>query len=227
MTLIFGPTAQAFCNNLPRLICAEYSNSDAVVIAKPTHTRHVVPEREEDGYIYTLVTNRVLRGEIGSSFRIYEENSSGRAGFTWTRGESYLLFLKRDADGTFYLYGCGNSAPERESEFTLKVIESVKTRHGGLIHGLVVGWAAPSSGVNGITVQIHGDKRSYAAATDKAGQFKIHVPAGRYEVVPIQDGWSFEKDIFSFEDPKKVEIEDGGCAQVQFIKKGSQKPISR
>ncbi len=52
--------------------------------------------------------------------------------------------------------------------------------------------------------------------TDKNGEFKIHVPAGKYEVHPIRTGWSFTKNMFSYEDPSNLLIEDGGCAQIEF-----------
>ena len=46
-----------------------------------------------DYHLYTMQTERVLRGKINPRFRIYEENSSGRAAFQWKEGETYLLFL--------------------------------------------------------------------------------------------------------------------------------------
>lgn len=130
----FQPCALGFCKNLPRLVCAEYSNSKSVVIAKLLRTKHVLPAdvREQDGFIYTLEATRVLKGEIGHTFRIYEENSSGRAPFGWIKGETYLLFLNLDDDGTWWLYGCGNSAPLKEATYALRAIESMKTRKGGI-----------------------------------------------------------------------------------------------
>ncbi len=93
---------------------------------------------EQDGHTYTLETDRVLRGKVGFTFDIYEENSSGRAPFAWEKGGKYLLFLNSNEDGKWWLYGCGNlSAPLKEAEFALRTIESMKTRRGGLIHGLV------------------------------------------------------------------------------------------
>jgi hypothetical protein len=205
--------ARAWCNTLPRLICAEYSNSELVVIVKVLGIRHVTPKHQQDGHIYTLETGRILRGEAGDTFDIYEENSSGRAPFVWKKGGEYLLFLSSDETGK-WLYGCGNSAPLKRAGFALRTIESMKTRRGGLIHGLVR--VPEGASKAGIIVQLHGVNGDYKAATDRNGQFKIHVPSGRYEARPIRNGWFFTKSMFSYEDPNNLVIEDGGCAQIEF-----------
>jgi len=207
--------SRAGCNLLPRLVCAEYANSELVVVARLMRTEHVVPAHQRDGYIYTMKTGRTLRGEIGDAFEIYEENSTGRASFVWIKGEEYLLFLKSDGRGTWWLYGCGNSAPLKEAGFALRAIEAMKTRRGGLIHGLVHSNYASDS-VAGITVQIHGRDRDYSVITDKNGEFRLHVPAGTYDVHPSHKGWSFSRSIDGFEDPSALRMEDGGCAQIVF-----------
>ena len=214
---LFQPCAFAFCKNLPRLVCAEYSNSELVVIAKLVHTRHVVPLNEQDGFIYTLKTTRILKGRIGDTFRIYEENSSGRASFGWRKGDTYLLFLNSSRDGTWWLYGCGNSAPLKEASFALKAIDRMEARKGGLINGLVAGEHEGGS-FEHVAVEIEGRATTYETFTNKDGEFRIHVPAGRYVILVALNGWTFKTDnIFTFEDPDDVRIENGSCAQVQFM----------
>lgn len=205
---------RAWCNTLPRLICAEYSNSDLVVIVRVLGIQHVTPEHQQDGHIYTLETDRVLRGTVGDTFDLYEENSSGRAPFVWKKGEKYLLFLNSDKSGKWWLYGCGNSAPLKEAGFALRTIESMKTRRGGLIHGLVR--VPEGSSRARISVRLHGENTEYTAVTDRNGEFRIHVPSGRYDARPVRDGWSFKTSMFSYEDPSKLTIENGGCAQIEF-----------
>ncbi len=170
-----------------------------------------------DGYVYRLQTSRVLRGRIGSSFRVYEENSSGRASFDWTRGEQYLLFLRPGGNGTWYLDGCGNSTPLVSAAFTLKVIESFQQRrNGGLIQGKVVAVQSQLGTKGGVKIQIHGASRDYEAMTDQYGEFKVHVPAGQYEAHATHGGWVIKADVLTYEDPAKIKIENGGCAQLQF-----------
>jgi hypothetical protein len=216
---LLQPSAFGYCKNLPRLVCAEYSNSKLVVTAKLSRTKHVIPAdvRELDGFIYTLETTNVLKGKIGHTFQVYEENSSGRASFGWVKGETYLLFLDSNDDRTWSLYGCGNSAPLKEANYALRAIESMKTRKGGLVYGVVEDrYLNPS--LEDVSVEICGEKRTYKTGVDKYGVFKIHVPAGQYVVRVSKEGWKFEMDpIMTFEDPEDVKIENGGGAQVAFF----------
>ena len=205
--------SRAVCNLLPRLVCAEYANSELVVVARLIRVEHIVPAHQQDGHIYTLKTERTLRGKIGDTFDVYEENSSGRASFYWIKGEKYLLFLNSDGHGSWWLYGCGNSAPLKEAGFALRAIEAMKARRGGLIDGLVHSNYSTDS-VEGIYVQIRGENRDYTAITDENGEFRLHVPAGTYDVHPNHKGWSFSRSIDGFEDPSALKIEDGGCAQI-------------
>jgi len=216
---LFQPCSFGFCKNLSRLVCAEYSNSKLVVTAKLIRTRHVVPAdvRELDGFIYTLETTSILKGKIGHTFHIYEENSSGRASFGWVKNETYLLFLDSNDDGTWSLYGCGNSTRLKEAKYALRAIELMKTRKGGLVNGVVEDrYLNPS--LEDVSVEICGEKRTYKTGVDKYGMFKIHVPAGHYVIRVSKKDWKFEMDpIMTFEDPNNVKIENGGGAQVAFF----------
>jgi len=190
-----------------------------VVIAKLAQKNHLRPKSRQDYYIYTLETSRTLRGKVRATFRVYEENSSGRASFEWNVGKSYLLFLDPTEDGTWSLYGCGNSAPLDQAAFALRVIEHLNERHGGLIQGLVIDGGYPPSAyseIAGIKIEVRGRRSQYTTVTNSKGAFKIHVPAGHYRVLPARPGWTFKKDIESYEDPEGVNIENGGGAQVQF-----------
>jgi hypothetical protein len=216
---LFQPSAFGFCKNLSRLVCAEYSNSKLVVTAKLIRTKHVMPRdvRESDGFIYTLETTSVLKGRIGHTFQVYEENSSGRASFGWVKSETYLLFLDSNDDGTWSLYGCGNSTRLKEAKYALRAIEFMKTRKGGLVYGVVEDrYSNPS--LEDVSVEIRGGKRTYKTGVNKYGEFKIHVPAGHYVVRVVKEGWKFEMDpVMTFEDPNDVKIENGGGAQVAFL----------
>ena len=207
----------AWCSVLPRLVCAEYSQSKLVVIAKLTHKQHFQPHDEQDYYVYTLETSRTLRGVVSTKFRVWEENSSGRASFNWSVGKTYLLFLNPTDDGMWSLYGCGNSAPVDEAGFALKVIDTLKDRNGGVIQGLLTeGGYPPRTDLSGITIEIRSKNGEYKAVTNSKGEFKIRVPVGQYTAVPVRAGWSFKKNIESFEAPGNINIENGGGAQVQF-----------
>jgi hypothetical protein len=208
--------AHASCSRLPRLVCAEYANSDVVVIAKLVEVKHYAPPDKQDWHIYTMRADKLLRGKIDVEFRIYEENSSGRAPFDWIKGESYVLFLTNRGDGAWWLFGCGNSTPFKRAARVLEAIESIKTRSGGLIQG-IIGQEGEGASLKGAHVSIKSDDATYSATVDGEGKFSIHVPSGHYVVRVSLPEWSFKKDdINTYEDPLNVVIEDGGCAEIAF-----------
>ncbi len=213
--LFYAGRVLGYCGP-PRLICAEYAHSDAVVEAKLIRTRHYFPKREDkqDWFIYTLQVTKTYKGQIEHEFRVHDD--SGRAGFSWNRTQAYLLFLRRDKDGTWFLYGCGNSGYLRNAKRTIEVINSLPSRNGGLIQGSVIGAPLGPKDLRIRAEEISGQK-SYEGKTDDSNQFKIHVPAGHYRIKAVLKGWNFEKDpILSYEDPADITIENGECAQIVF-----------
>lgn len=212
--ILLAASAGALCPGpRPRLLCAEYFQEDAVVTAKLLRTRHVTPadENEEDYYLYTMQVQRVLRGRIGASFRVIEANGSGRAQFGWRKGESYLLFISyMKKPRAWALDACGSSGPLNGSAEILKGIDRLQTgADGGTIRGSVLQGG-------GLTVLIRGKQAVFKAATDKKGNFEIHVPAGVYSARVILEGRRLEPDILSYEDPRRFRVSNGGCAQLQF-----------
>jgi hypothetical protein len=198
----------------PRLVCAEFFKEHAVVIARVVGVRYVDPKGDAmDYHTYTMRTDRVLRGNIGTGFRIYEENSSGRAGFDWKIGESYLLFLSYSKeDHGWELDGCGNSGPLRQSEKVLTEIDKIKAAtDGGAIAGEV--WFHP-----GVMVIAKGTGRTFRTRADQEGQFRLQVPAGVYSVRAVQRGRRFVADDFSYELPRRVRIQNGSCVQIVFVR---------
>src|SRR5580765_2846461 len=105
------PEAVGVCNRpQPRLVRAEYSQSDAVVIAHLVKSQHIDPKDDQDYHLYTFQVEKVLRGSIPSQIVLWDENSSGRLTFYVVRGRKYLLFVDRWAKkGWWTADGCGNS----------------------------------------------------------------------------------------------------------------------
>lgn len=213
---LLNRTAGAVCMNpQPRLVCAEYFKEQVVVVARLTRLRYVEPKNTDaiDYHLYSMQSERVLRGRIDSVFQIYEENSSGRAGFDWNKGETYLLFLSYHKQArSWELDGCGNSAPISQAAAVLKEIDrlnAAKKSDGGMILGEF--WFDP-----GVTVTAHGTNRSFSTHSDEQGHFRIHVPAGTYSVLATQRGARFAANDLSYELPRNVRIENGGCAQIRF-----------
>ena len=213
-------SATAICGApQPRLVCAEYSASQLVVEATLVKTEQDAPEYPSF-HVYTLSVNRTLRGKVAGNIRVYEGNDSGRASFDWVPGREYLLFLSYVANDhtSWELDGCGNSGPLSAAKITLSQIAAVKTaRGGGVIHGQVRGSEAlPATPIPGVRVEASGTTSRYSAMTNEKGEFEIKVPAGQYVVRATRSGMTFDKADFSYEDPRRVRIEPGGCAQIEL-----------
>jgi hypothetical protein len=218
--LLFAGPTMGVCNvPQPRLVCAEYFASKVVVEASLTKARAIRGREDPEGvlgYFYTLTPSRVFRGQIDGVFRVYEGNDSGRATFEWKVGRKYVLFLfYSSSDKAWELDGCGNSGPA--SHAVLKQIDAIQSSHdeSGAIHG-VVSPAVLSVPTSGVRVEARGTNGVYTATTNAKGEFEIRVPAGKYVLRAIKKGFLFYAAEFSYENPEALQIEPGGCAQIQL-----------
>jgi hypothetical protein len=222
--LIFGPLSPACAYSVcqapgPRLVCAEYFRSKAVVKAELIRKQAII---DKDGIvsanIYYMRTNEVLRGSIDSGFEIYEGNDSGRAGFYWKTGHTYLLFLFRSVEtkrAAWALDGCGNSGPLKETNSVLPEIQGLANHRGGMIQ-VAVGEGSISSPVKGALTVAMGTDRSFSGITNENGRSEIHVPPGRYSV-KVKGDRAYEPYFLGYEQPNNIQIQNGSCAQVQFV----------
>ncbi|HEV2963657.1 MAG TPA: hypothetical protein VG649_17660 [Candidatus Angelobacter sp.] len=211
VVLWLATSASARClDPSPRLLCAEYFQSDAVVTAKLLKTRRVTLP-DDDYFLYTMRTERVFRGKVPAVFKVVDDAGTGRALIPEEEGPGYLLFLRYQKPyKAWSVDNCGNSHPLSESADTLKRIDQLQAGgNGGTIQGVV--FLDPGS-----TVLVRGKQGTFKTTTDQQGHFEVHVPAGQYSVSVIHQGKRFEPDDLSYEDPKKLRVHNGGCAQVQF-----------
>jgi hypothetical protein len=209
----------------PRLVCAEYFDSQLVVEATLIQTRELHAKEDPEtvlAYVYTLRVNQTLRGKLDRTINVYEGNDSGRATFDWVPGRVHLLFLFHVADEEVWeLDGCGNSGPLSKADMAFSEIAAIKAaRGGGVING-VVSEQALSNPIPGVHVEALGATGRYAATTNEKGEFQLNVPTGRYVIRATGDGFAFRRADISYEDPRNVQIEQGGCAQVQLTRDDS------
>jgi hypothetical protein len=192
-----------------------------VAIAKLQSVRTVYSDTDPDVNLYTLVTRDVLRGDIGSTFRVWEENSSGRAAFRWTKGTDYLLFLKYfERARAWVIDGCGNSGPVSRSAAVLSAIRSMQTKTpDGLVQG-VVSTDSWTTGVPGVAVEAAGNGLTFRAKTDRNGRFEFRLPTGTYTLKAVRQDRVFKTLFYSYENPEKLNITPGYCAQIQFSNDG-------
>lgn len=218
--------AMPFCSvPQPRLICAEYFHSQLVVEATLIQTRELHAKEDPEAvlaHVYTLRVNQTLRGKLDRTINVYEGNDSGRATFDWVPEGTYLLFLFHVAgEEAWVLDGCGNSGPLSKADMALSEIAAIKAaRGGGVIHG-VVSEQEVSNPIPGVHVEARGTTGRYAATTNEKGEFQLIVPSGRYVIRATWNGFAFRRADISYEDPRNVQIEQGGCAQVQLTRDDS------
>jgi|SRR5271165_2777696 len=217
---LLGCQAGALCSvPQPRLVCAEYFHSKAAVIAK---LAGVTPVKDSYGDVigtnYSMTVEQSLRGQAPRLFRIYDGNDSGRATFDWKTGDSYLLFLLReDPNGAWLIDGCGNSGPTELRQQALQQIEAFDPTSGrALIQG-AVGGISSSFPVAGVQIEVSGPGGVTTAETKTDGTFEIHVAPGKYQVKAVSPGKTFVGEYISYENPDHLILENGSCAQVQFV----------
>jgi hypothetical protein len=170
----------------PRLVCAEYGNSQVVVIAKLLSTREI---GDSDGHFHSLATTTRLRGQIDSSFQVWEENSSGRATFDWKKGAEYLLFTSfSKQDRAWVIDGCGNSGPLSRSR---TVLAAIKSMNPAATDGEVEGMTSTDSWTTAlpvVTIRAVANGKTFSTKMGPDGRFKIRLPVGRYRMTATRAG---------------------------------------
>lgn len=210
---------------LPRLVCAEYFRSKAVVIANLAGLTKVKDSYGDvTGTYYSMTVERTLHGEVPRLFRIYEANDSGRADFIWEIGESYLLFLlEQTANQGWVIDGCGNSGPV---ELRSKAIAQVEATGSNSAYSRIqgaVGGRSSSHPMAGVQIEAQGPAGVKTAQTGRDGTFEIEVAPGNYQVRALSPGKSFVAADLSYDNPDEIGLPAGGCAQVQFVESGENR----
>jgi hypothetical protein len=213
--LALPEAAFGVCNRpQPRLVRAEYSQSDAVVIAHLVKSQYIDPKDDQDYHLYSFQVEKILRGSIANQFVLWEENSSGRLTFDMVRGRKYLLFLDRWArKGWWVADGCGNSGAVSKVEKALTEIQQIPSLQSAQITGDVEG---PPAGAE-VLVSRKKDGKQFKTRTRNNGTFSLYVPPDEYSVKVTAAGKSFVTDWLSYEHSDSVKLERGACAQIQFV----------
>jgi hypothetical protein len=215
--LVLQSAAGAVCRlPQPRRVCQEYFAEPVVVVAKLVRSRRVEPIHPGgvDGTYYSMEVTGRVKGRMLRRFQVYEENSSGRATFEWKRGETYLLFIRySQEDRGWELDGCGNSGPMSSAKKTIDQLSWIKNSPAAqMIEGEI---ASEESLPDSVVVKVTGEGKTRTVPVENR-RFRLRVEPGSYLVEPVQPGWQFHGDEFSYDDPQKIKVEAGQCAAIQF-----------
>lgn len=206
----------------PRLLRAEYAQSDAVVIAHLVRSQHIYPKNDDDYHLHTFEVEKILRGSIDPRFVLRDENNSGRVAFTIRRRQTYLLFVDRQTHkgSDFWVAdGCGHSGAVSQRRNTLREIERVTSLHTACITGQVDDDGTGSK-VN-VTATSKKDSKRFRTRISAMGSFSLDVPPGEYSVTARDSFRTFATDFLSYEDAEQVKLDEGGCAQIWFVPRNS------
>jgi len=120
LAALLAQQAWAYCQNpQPRDVCAEFANSQAVVIAKLQLVRSALDsDGETDGWFYTLAARRVLPGKLDAipDVTIVAAGKDGR--HFATRADSHGRFEIRLPPGNYTLKSLARGWSFKPNDFT-------------------------------------------------------------------------------------------------------------
>jgi len=209
--LLLALPATAACLQPEWKICSEFFKRDAVFIARVLSETTVRSQSGlyDDGWVYRLRVTKVFRGSLGAVAEVFTENSSGR--FRLEVGKDYLL-LATLREGRFEIDNCGESGLFTERSKTIREIEGIAKASDGVIEAYVE--SRERKGVAGVQFEVRGKETAYIAVTDGSGRSRLNVRPGTYSVKAVAASVLL---IPSYEDPDRIVVSSGGCAQLQFI----------
>jgi protocatechuate 3,4-dioxygenase beta subunit len=177
------------------------------------------------GYGQRLVrfaVSEAFRGVSGASAETITGRGGGDCGYPFKVGESYLVYAYRPPnDDRLYAGICSRTGPLSEASEDLEYIRYLsKSESGGQIYGSVNSFRRvkvessyqPPVPMVGLRVTIEGDGKRIEAVTDGKGKYRAAgLRPGSYIVrITAPNG------LWPKEDERKVEINDKGCAVIDF-----------
>ena len=128
LLLVLATTgAHAYCGKGHPSIEQEYADSSVVFRGLVNSSRQVPSAKGfEEGVVYTLAVQELVRGKLGRTVDVFSENSSGR--FPMKHGAEYLIFAYRDR-GRLSVDNCGNSSELPASTNALQAARRLSKRN--------------------------------------------------------------------------------------------------
>ena len=213
--LVLATPAFAFCTEPQPTVACEFLDSDAVFIGRVISTQNTPAQgdRFDEGWTYEMSVQKMYRGPVGKTIKVFTENVSER--FPLETGREYVLFATKIAD-RFEIFDCGNSALLLEAGNTIKELDTLKIPDDAEIEGRI-GIPNTDTQVSDAHIVIRGDGKTFTATSDRDGWFHLHIPPGKYSasVQPIAH-WDISPFDLSTDDPKGFTASKGHCSGLQF-----------
>ena len=175
---------------------------------------------DPEGHFYDFATRTLLRGQAGPAFQVWEENSSGRAGFAWTAGVNYpsSFLSKRNSSWAERCMGhrrLWQLRPIRSIRFCscshqiLPGVRGRRTGSGPVEYGFMDGRRA------GGDDQSHRERNG--DYVQNGSEWPLRIPAPRGPVQDRSGSWAVgPSSLLGYENPNDLRLALASCAQVQF-----------
>jgi len=217
------PAEAFFLYPHPRRICTEVFHNDLVFTGK---VLKATDHYDAEGWAETITYRvKVLTVFKGPQQEVFDINTGWNSGAQYLDvGKEYLLFAKlhRNPDeplwNGYFIGGGDNNGLLSESAVNVAQILSVLKKHAtsktGSIRGRV--YSFEEKDMSGIKFEAFSGRHRYQAVSDADGWFEFDVLPGIYRIEPQDKHGSIQVYDLSYDDPAKVEIKAGECAEVAF-----------
>jgi len=137
-----------------------------------------------------------FRGLEAATVSVLTAGSGPACGYTFKKGERYLVYAKRQPDGKELVTGiCSRTRLLAEADEDLRFLQSLSLSNNARarVYGTITHWERNlSSGepkdygpVSDVFVSVVGAGGTFSASTDDRGQYELTVRPGKYEITVL------------------------------------------
>src|SRR5215207_10984090 len=208
--------------------CAAYGAASAVFVGTATEsrTRGSNPKTpEEVDWTPVVVKFAVLQpflGVEGAEVEVATGRGGGDCGYQFRKGETYLVYASRGADGRQLLTGiCSRTRPVSDASEDLEFLRGLGARDPGVSIDVKVersrqtvkdGNSTPTGGLADARLTFEGAGESREVRTDSEGRARLSgLKPGTYKIrLALPEG------LTTYKEEQEVTVADRGCAGVFY-----------
>jgi len=208
--------------------CAAYGAASAVFVGTATDSRVREPKaktREEVDWTPVVVKFAVLQpflGVQGAEVEVATGRGGGDCGYQFRKGETYLVYASRGADGRQLLTGiCSRTRPVSDASEDLEFLRGLGARDPGVSVDVKVersrqsvktGGSTPTGGLADARLTFEGAGESREVRTDSEGRARLSgLKPGTYKIrLTPPEG------LTTYKEEQELTVADRGCAGVFY-----------
>ena len=208
--------------------CAAFGAASAVFVGTATDSRVREPKaktREEVDWTPVVVKFAVLQpflGVQGAEVEVATGRGGGDCGYQFRKGETYLVYASRGADGRQLLTGiCSRTRPVSDASEDLEFLRGLGARDPGVSVDVKVersrqsvktGGSTPTGGLADARLTFEGAGESREVRTDSEGRARLSgLKPGTYKIrLTLPEG------LTTYKEEQEVTVADRGCASVFY-----------